>query len=81
MRPATGPTQLQVQAADGRGHFRALATVTTNKLGYWRLHSSFRAGRRWRVHWVSPSSVAAGVSRLKAGPPLAISNRIRPNEN
>jgi hypothetical protein len=64
VRPATAPTQVQVQAADGRGHFRTLATVTANKLGYWRLHSSFRAGRRWRVHWVSPSKVAFD------GPPI-----------
>jgi hypothetical protein len=64
VRPSSGPTQVQVQAADGRGQFRALATVTANTLGYWRLRSSFRAGRRWRVHWVSPSRVAFD------GPPI-----------
>lgn len=64
VRPAGGQTQVQIEAADGRGRFRALQTVTTNKLGYFTAHSSYRRGRVWRVHWVSSSKTAFD------GPPI-----------
>ena len=64
VRPATGPTQVRVQYADGRGRFRDLRTVTTDSLGYWRLSSSNRSGRRWRVLWRGPGNTLFG------GPPI-----------
>ena len=55
VRPANGPTQVQIQYADGRGRFRALTTVKTDQSGYWSARSVNHAGRRWRVHWAGPA--------------------------
>jgi hypothetical protein len=66
VRLATGVTQVEIQVADGRGHFRRLGTATTNKTGYWRLHSSFVNGRRWRVQWVSPSKTTFDGPAIRA---------------
>jgi hypothetical protein len=60
VRPATGQTQIEIQAADGRRSFRKLQTVTTDKQGYWTAHSSFHSGRRWRVRWVNAGSSLVG---------------------
>lgn len=60
VRPATGPTHVQVLDADGRGRFHLLRTVATNRLGYWTLRSGNHAGRRWRVRWVGPGGAFEG---------------------
>ena len=56
-RPASAPTHVTVLVQRrGSSHFRVLATVATNALGYWTLHSA-TPGSRWRVRWVSPAGV------------------------
>jgi Cellulase (glycosyl hydrolase family 5) len=56
-RPAIGPTKVTVEARlKGSRHYRTLAKVTTNSLGYWTLHSSVHA-QYWRVVWVNPEGV------------------------
>jgi hypothetical protein len=57
VRPALGPTKLTVMVQlKGSSHYRTLATVNTNSLGYWTLRSS-TVGSHWRVRWVSPTHV------------------------
>ncbi|HEX4466360.1 MAG TPA: cellulase family glycosylhydrolase, partial [Solirubrobacteraceae bacterium] len=55
VRPATGSTKVTVQIQrKGSRKYKTLATVTTNSLGYWTLHSSTK-GAHWRVVWTSPT--------------------------
>ena len=54
VRPAAGSATVQVETADGRGHFRALLRHSTDRRGYWDAISSFRTHRRWRVRWIAP---------------------------
>jgi hypothetical protein len=57
VRPSEGATKVTVLIQPKGSHrYRRLATVTTNRLGYWTLHSS-RKGAHWRVRWVSPTHV------------------------
>jgi hypothetical protein len=57
VRPAIGATTLTVLVKLPHSHsYRKAATVHTNSLGYWALHSSTR-GEVWRVRWVSPTGV------------------------
>jgi hypothetical protein len=57
VRPATGPTQVQVQYNDGNG-WRAAVTASTDAAGYWSARGPGRAGRRWRVLWTAPDGTA-----------------------
>jgi hypothetical protein len=57
VRPTTGVTHIRVLIRPpGSRRFRILRTVTTDRLGYWKIHSSKR-GSAWRVSWRSPSGV------------------------
>ena len=64
VRPAGGATTLtvEVQSRYSR-HFKKLAQVSTDSLGYWTLSSATQTSH-WRVRWVSPSGVAY------VGPPV-----------
>jgi hypothetical protein len=55
IRPTNGATSATVLVLrKGARRYSRLATVHTNGLGYWSLHSSV-AGVSWRVRWVSPT--------------------------
>ena len=55
VRPAAAAATLVVQySADGGHHWHGLATVTTDRLGYWRATGVFVPRRLWRVRWTSP---------------------------
>ena len=57
VRPAGSSTTVSVLVRPrGSRKYRKLATVTTDSLGYWGLHSSVR-GIAWRVRWISPAGV------------------------
>jgi len=63
---AAGATTLTVLARLRHSHsYRKLATVHTNSLGYWTLHSS-TAAEVWRVRWVSPTGVRYEGPPIKA---------------
>jgi hypothetical protein len=62
VRPATAPTSVLVLVATAHGHFRRLASATTDAAGYWSLRSRYGRGLRWRVLWRDPRG------RLFAGP-------------
>jgi hypothetical protein len=69
VRPATGATKVTVLVRPKHSrHYRALATRTTNSLGYWSFDSS-TPGEYWRVRWTSP----AGVKY--EGPPIRAFSR------
>jgi hypothetical protein len=52
VRPATGVTTATITYADrGSPRFKALRTVTTDRLGYFQFSAAYRAGRRWNVTW------------------------------
>jgi hypothetical protein len=56
VRPATGVTQLTVEAQRaGSQRFTALTTVQTNARGYWTLTSRVFA-THWRVRWSGPEA-------------------------
>ncbi|MDE3069791.1 MAG: hypothetical protein KGJ43_03590 [Acidobacteriota bacterium] len=64
VRPASGPTTLQVLVQAGRGRrYKVLQTVRTDGSGYWHVSSSV-AGSSWRVRWVSPTHA------IYEGPPI-----------
>lgn len=64
VRPTTGVTHVRVLIRPpGSRRYRMLRTVTTDRLGYWRIHSDQRGGA-WRVSWRSPSGVVYN------GPPI-----------
>lgn len=48
VRPGTGRRTVTVQTSDG-GKWSKLATLSTDANGYWRLNSSIKRGRKWRV--------------------------------
>jgi hypothetical protein len=54
VRPATGPSSVQVQYRSG-GRWKLLKTVTTNGYGAWTARSALKSGRKWRTLWVSPT--------------------------
>jgi hypothetical protein len=55
VRPAGSRTTVTVLVRPrGSRKYRKLATVTTDSLGYWGLHSPVR-GIAWRVRWISPA--------------------------
>jgi hypothetical protein len=56
VRPASGAQTVTIEVSDDGRAFRRLRSVTTNALGYWRLTTSDRKGRRWRVTWQSDTS-------------------------
>src|SRR5207247_1584776 len=64
IRPAGGTTTAVVLAADPHKSFHKLRTVTTNAGGYWRLNTSYRSGRRFRVEWTAPGGT------VFRGPPI-----------
>jgi hypothetical protein len=67
IRPATGATTATVLVRGKHSrHFTRLATVHTDSLGYFGLHSSV-AGSDWRVRWVSPGH------QTYEGPPVPAS--------
>jgi len=54
VRPADGTTKAVVQVKDrGRG-WKPLATVTTNRRGYFTKTTTYRKGRVWRLRWTAP---------------------------
>jgi hypothetical protein len=53
VRPATGPTQAEVQYNDGNGWVDAFS-VRTDANGQWTARGPARTGRRWRVEWTAP---------------------------
>lgn len=55
VRPATGKTTAIVQRHDRGGSWKTLATVTTDRRGYFTKTTSDRKGRTWRLRWTSPS--------------------------
>jgi hypothetical protein len=54
VRPAAGPGQATIEQRTGRGSFRRLATVTTNRLGYFTKRVANAKGREWRLSWTAP---------------------------
>jgi hypothetical protein len=67
IRPTHGATSATVLVRRrGSRHYTRLATVHTNSLGYWSLHSSV-SGIDWRVRWASPGHVTY------EGPPIGSS--------
>jgi hypothetical protein len=66
VRPATGPQTVVVEISDGGRGFHTLATVTTNALGYWRLRTGDRKGRRWRVVWKAPDATVYTAPAVRA---------------
>lgn len=55
IRPTHGATSATILVRRrGARRYTKLATVHTNSLGYWSLHSSV-AGVGWRVRWTSPT--------------------------
>ena len=64
VRPAGGPTTVQVLAYDGH-HGRVVLSARTDALGHWTARSAYRRGRRWVVRWRSPSGA------LYAGAPIS----------
>ena len=66
IRPATGPTRLDVLVLDSGSHrYRVLDSgVATNSHGYWHLTSRDTRGHLWRVRWRSPSGT------VYTGPPI-----------
>jgi hypothetical protein len=64
VRPATGPTRVEIQYQDaGSRTFRRLKTVTTDARGYLTTTTSYRAGRRYRLRWEEREGVPVGVMR------------------
>lgn len=53
VRPASGPTTVQIQLNDGNG-WRDGGSAQTDALGYWSATAPARVGRRWRVVWTAP---------------------------
>jgi len=67
IRPTHGATSATVLVRrKGSRRYSRLATVHTDSLGYWSMHSSV-AGLEWRVRWVSPTH-----TRYE-GPPIPVS--------
>jgi hypothetical protein len=64
IRPAGGQTTAVILVADPHKAFHKLRTVTTNASGYWRLNTSYRSGRRFRVQWTAPDGT------VFRGPPI-----------
>jgi len=66
VRPTSGVTHVDVLVQDsGSRRARVLRRgVTTDRLGYWRLHVSDASARTWRVRWRSPSGTTY------VGPPI-----------
>lgn len=61
VRPATAATTARVQyRSSGKGAWRALKGVTTNRLGFFTTKTSFRSGRQYRLAWTGPSGELAG---------------------
>jgi hypothetical protein len=52
VRPAGGVVSAEVWRQDGgKGRFRRLKTVRTDRRGYFTLRTVFRAGRRYQLRW------------------------------
>ena len=67
IRPARGSTSATILVRrKGSRRYSRLASVHTDSLGYWSLHSSV-AGAAWRVRWVSPQHATY------EGPPIPAS--------
>jgi hypothetical protein len=65
VRPATGPTRVQVLVRDrGSAHAVVAATRPTDAAGTWTARLRYRAGRTFRVRWTGPSGATY------AGPPV-----------
>ena len=64
VRPATGPTTVQVLQADRGRPFRLLRAKATDRYGVWTFRASWRQGRRWRARWT------AADGTVFTGPPI-----------
>lgn len=53
VRPATGPTTVQLQVSSGGG-FRTLRTVTTDARGSVTVVTAGGSKQRWRLRWTAP---------------------------
>ena len=68
VRPATGPTTIELQQRDGSGAWRTLKTVQTDEAGYWHSSGTRRAKRTWRVRWTAPDGTPFHGAVTKAYP-------------
>jgi len=66
VRPARGATDIRVETSDGRGTYKRLLTRRTNSSGLWRVKSTYRKGRVWRVVWTSPTGVVYTGAGIRA---------------
>lgn len=53
VRPAAGPTEVEVHVADG-GRERLLRRLQTDRAGIFELESEYRDGRLWQLRWTDP---------------------------
>jgi len=68
VRPATGPTQVQLQQRDGNGRWRTLKTLQTDASGYWHSTGTRRTKRTWRVLWTAPDGTRYHGATTQAYP-------------
>jgi hypothetical protein len=54
VRPATGPTAVEVEYRDRGGAWRRLTVRTTSARGTWSTTTGLKASRRYRVRWTAP---------------------------
>jgi hypothetical protein len=67
VRPATAPTQAEVQYRNGTsGAWRTLKAVTTDARGSFAFRSADRSGRRWRLRWVQPDGTVRTGAPIRA---------------
>jgi hypothetical protein len=68
VRPATGPTSVQLQQRDGSGSWKTLKTLQTDAAGYWHSTGTRRTKRTWRVLWTAPDGTQYHGATTKAYP-------------
>jgi GH35 family endo-1,4-beta-xylanase len=67
VRPAAGVTQATLSYRNGsKGSFRKLATVTTNKLGYFSRRTSYRKSRQYELTWTAPDGTKYSGTPIRA---------------
>jgi hypothetical protein len=59
--PNTGITTATIVYADrGSSRFKTLRTIKTDRRGYFKFNSAYKAGRRWNIRWTSFSGTPVG---------------------
>ena len=64
VRPATDPTTATVQVKDGKGSWKQLKQVRTDRTSTFSFRSANKSGRVWRLRWTSPGG------ETFTGPPI-----------